>query len=79
MAGTYEVSGVSVQLSSVLVAHLLILAKTGPIDWAPTDSSQATSTFHTTNIQLAVQKSRKDTCDRSSTEDVEGKVVPLAV
>ncbi|KAN0073600.1 hypothetical protein V8E55_012207 [Tylopilus felleus] len=52
---------------------------TGPIDWAPTDSSQATSTFHTTNIQLAVQKSRKDTCDRSSTEDVEGKVVPLAV
>ena len=47
--------------------------------WAPTDSSQATSTVPSSSFQLKVKGAIQDTCDRSSCEGAEGKVVPLAV
>ncbi|KAG6371817.1 hypothetical protein JVT61DRAFT_9178 [Boletus reticuloceps] len=65
-------------LKAEMVNTYDVNAGTGPLRWAPTDSSQATSTVQSSSIHLKVQQTVQETCDRSSTE-VDGKVVPLAV
>ncbi|KAF8129952.1 hypothetical protein EV363DRAFT_274213 [Boletus edulis] len=67
-------------LKAEMVDTYDVNAGTGPLRWAPisTDSSQAASTVQSSSIQLKVQQTVQETCDRSSTE-VDGKVVPLAV
>lgn len=83
MAGTYKMSGEVSYLAALAIVPRLSLisipAQTGPIGWAPADSSQATSTVQSTSIQLKVQKTVHETYDHSLCEDVEGKIVPLAV
>ncbi|KAF8553140.1 hypothetical protein OG21DRAFT_1414869, partial [Imleria badia] len=78
MAGTYDVNGAVSYSAIVTVTRLLISAQSGPMRWAPTHSSQATSTVPS-SIQLKVQKTIPDTCDRSFTEEAERKALPLAL
>jgi hypothetical protein len=54
-------------------------AQLGSLGWAATDSSRTTSTVQSAGIQLKVKGANEDTCDRSSCEGAEVKVVPLAV
>jgi len=64
-------------LKAEMVGTYDVNVGTGTLRWAPANSSQA-STAQSSTIQLKVQKTVQETCDRPSTE-VDGKVVPLAV
>ena len=53
-------------------------AQMDSVYWAPADS-QAITTLQPSSIQLTVQSTTRDSCDRSYREDAEGKVEPLEV
>jgi len=64
------------QISTVCSPYTLVVStpisswipspRSGQTGWAPTDSSQATSTVPSTSIQLKVKGAIQDTCDRES-------------
>ncbi|KAH0832972.1 hypothetical protein J3R83DRAFT_11950 [Lanmaoa asiatica] len=66
-------------LKGEMVGTYDVSGGTGPIGWAPPDSSLATSTVQSSSIQLKVQKTVQEMYDRSSCEDMGGKIIPLAV